>query len=234
MSIIWLTKMILSHLLTDFVLQRKSWIIDRRAKHFASLTLYLHTFITALVALLLIGFSYWMIAVVLFVTHTLIDGWKSYREANAKYFVIDQILHLIVIVICWFVTFYAIDEISDIFLNLNTNKNFWILGTAVFFLSFPCSIIIGEITKSWRKGLQNAGTLANAGRWIGMIERIVIFILILLGQYEAFGLLVAAKSIIRFTDNNRTEEKTEYLLIGTLSSICFAILTGLLVKYLLY
>lgn len=31
---IWLTKVLLSHLLADFLLQRKSWIDDRRLKKF--------------------------------------------------------------------------------------------------------------------------------------------------------------------------------------------------------
>ncbi|HEX3025142.1 MAG TPA: DUF3307 domain-containing protein, partial [Chitinophagaceae bacterium] len=46
----WLLKLLLSHLLTDFILQPKTWVEGRKQKHFASFKLYLHGFITALIA----------------------------------------------------------------------------------------------------------------------------------------------------------------------------------------
>src|SRR6478672_6690416 len=95
--IIWLVKLILAHLLTDFVLQPTSWIESRNRKHFSSVQLYLHGFVTAFVALVFIGLSYWLVALIILVTHILIDGWKSYQPAETKYFLIDQALHLIVI-----------------------------------------------------------------------------------------------------------------------------------------
>ncbi|HLZ86558.1 MAG TPA: DUF3307 domain-containing protein, partial [Puia sp.] len=58
-SHLWLTKLILSHLLTDFVLQPSSWVEDRGKKHFASRKLYLHALITAGLAFILIGWQYW-------------------------------------------------------------------------------------------------------------------------------------------------------------------------------
>ena len=47
---LWLTKLILAHLLTDFILQPSQWVKDRNEKHFASAKLYGHGLITALVA----------------------------------------------------------------------------------------------------------------------------------------------------------------------------------------
>ena len=91
-EIIWLTKLVLSHLLTDFILQQKMWIDDRKVRHFYSGYLYLHTLITTLLAWALIGWEYWIIAIIIFVTHTLIDGWKSYQQDKAKYFFIDQFI----------------------------------------------------------------------------------------------------------------------------------------------
>ena len=52
---LWLTKLVLAHLVTDFLLQPSSWVEDRRRKHFASGKLYLHVLVTALVAYVLIG-----------------------------------------------------------------------------------------------------------------------------------------------------------------------------------
>ncbi|MBC7424189.1 MAG: hypothetical protein H7334_12125 [Ferruginibacter sp.] len=49
-------------------------------------------------------------------------------------------------------------------------------------------------------------------------------------QFSSIGLLVAAKGLIRFNEKDRSEIKTEYLVIGTLMSIGLAIITGLIAK----
>lgn len=226
MQIIWLIKIILAHLLTDFVVQPASWIESRNKKHFSSVHLYLHGLITAIVALLLIGIHYWLIAIIVFVTHTIIDAWKSYQPNETKYFLIDQCLHLLVIFICWYFLFLNFDAVLSALNAINT-KNTLAMITAYVFVTFPAGILIGQLTKKWREQIAGAPALGNAGKWIGMIERIVILTLVFNNQYEAIGLLIAAKSLLRFSEANRPEVKTEYLLIGTLISITLAILTGL-------
>ena len=58
----------------------------------------------------------------------------------------------------------------------------------------------------------------------------IVFIFVLLGQYAAISLLIAAKGIIRFNEKDRPEVKTEYLVIGTLMSIVIALVVGMLVR----
>lgn len=226
MYITWLVKLILAHLLTDFVLQPTSWIESRNKKHFQSPYLYAHGLVTALVALLLIGIHYWWVVLIILVTHILIDGWKSYRSNETKYFLIDQCLHLFVNLICWYFIFLHTEDVIAAWDLINTQK-ILITITAYVFVSFPAGILIGQLTKKWREQIADAPTLGNAGKWIGIIERIVILTLVFTHQYEAIGLLIAAKSLLRFSEANRPEIKTEYLLIGTLISITIAILTGL-------
>lgn len=227
---IWLTKLILAHLVTDFILQPKSWVEDRNQKHFASFRLYLHGAITGAVALLMIGWQYWMLALVILVTHTLIDGWKSYQKVNARYFLIDQLMHLLIIVGCWYFTFIKWEDVQAAVHQLNVQSNTWKTITAFIFLTTPAGILIGQLTKKWRDKIENAESLANAGKWIGIVERIIILIFVLQGQYSAISLLVAAKGIIRFNEKDRLEIKTEYLVIGTLMSIGLAIVTGIAIK----
>lgn len=105
--LIWVTKLLLSHLLTDFILQPDSWIQQRKEKHFASGFLYLHGLVTGFVAWCFIGFNYWWVALTIFITHTVIDGWKSYRPDKVKYFLIDQLLHVLVIAGCWYALFFG-------------------------------------------------------------------------------------------------------------------------------
>lgn len=227
MYIIWLIKLILAHLLTDFVLQPTKWIESRSKKHFGSMHLYLHGLVTALVALLFIGIHYWWVALVILITHIAIDGWKSYRPNETKYFLIDQCLHLFVIFVCWYIIFLNVDDVVSAWDLINT-KSILIFVTAYVFVSFPASILIGQLTKKWRDQIPDAPTLGNAGKWIGIIERVIILTLVFNHQYAAMGLLITAKSLLRFSEANRAEIKTEYLLIGTLISITLAILVGLI------
>jgi len=232
MYIIWLIKLILAHLLTDYVLQPTTWIENRNKKHFQSVYLYVHGLLTAIVALLLIGIDYWWVILIILVTHTLIDGWKSYQPNETKYFLIDQCLHLLVILVCWYIAFLNAEDVVAAWDVINT-KDIIILITAYVFVTFPVSILIGQLTKKWREQIADAPTLGNAGKWIGIIERIVILTLVFNHQYAAMGLLITAKSLLRFSEANRAEIKTEYLLIGTLISITIAILTGLIALKLL-
>lgn len=228
-AFIWLTKLILSHLITDFMLQPKSWVNERTAKHFASPKLYMHGLLTAAVAFIITGFQYWLIAIVILVTHILIDGWKSYQKQTATYFIADQLLHLLIIIGCWYFTFFTWNDATLAWQQVNQNLSIWKTITAFVFLNAPAGILIGQLTKQWRDKLPEAENLANAGKWIGIVERIIIFIFVLYSEYSAIGLLVAAKGIIRFNEKDRQEIKTEYLVIGTLLSIALAIVTGLVV-----
>jgi Protein of unknown function (DUF3307) len=228
---IWLTKLILSHLITDFILQPKAWIIERNKKHFFSGKLYLHGFLTGLLSWIIIGWQYWLVAIVISVTHTLIDGWKSYKNPTVVYFLLDQLMHLLVIIGCWYFTFLKWSDVLSAWQQLNTQTAIWKTVTAFAFLTTPVGILIGQLTKQWRDKIADAESLANAGKWIGIIERIIILIFVLLSQYSAIGLLVAAKGIIRFNEKDRPEIKTEYLVIGTLMSMGLAIVTGLVLKW---
>ena len=225
--ITWLVKMILAHLLSDFILQPKSWIHGRNTRHFASPYLYLHGMVTAVTALLLVGFQYWLAILVIMITHILIDGWKSFQKEEVKYFLLDQLFHFLVILVCWYVIFLYPDDLVAAWEEIS-DKDSIILVTAYVFVTFPAGIFISQITKKWRDRITDGTTLGNAGKWIGIIERVIILTLVIQNQYEAIGLLIAAKSLLRFNEANRPEIKTEYLLIGTLISISLSILTGLI------
>jgi hypothetical protein len=227
---IWVTKLLLSHLITDFILQPKSWINSRNKKHFASDKLYLHGFVTGMLAWTIIGWQYWLIAIIIMITHTLIDGWKSYQKTTLTFFLIDQLLHLLIILGCWYAAFFKWSHLLMAWQQFNSQAQVWKLITSIVFLTTPAGILIGQFTSQWRDKIADADSLANAGKWIGIIERIIIFIFVMQGQYSAIGLLVAAKGIIRFNEKDRPEIKTEYLVIGTLISIGMAIATGLICK----
>lgn len=76
-------------------------------------------------------------------------------------------------------------------------------------------------------------SLPNAGKYIGIIERLFVLIFIILGRWEGIGLLITAKSVFRFNDlkESNSRKLTEYILIGTLLSFGLAIVTGLIYLY---
>lgn len=65
--------------------------------------------------------------------------------------------------------------------------------------------------------------LTDGGTWIGLLERALIFLLVMLGQFNAIGFLITAKSILRFQYANE-HSHSEVVIIGTLASFGWAIL----------
>jgi hypothetical protein len=68
--------------------------------------------------------------------------------------------------------------------------------------------------------------LREGGRQIGLLERGLIFVLILMGHPLGVGFLIAAKSILRFGTATRDQRTAEYVIIGTLASFGWAIVTA--------
>lgn len=69
---------------------------------------------------------------------------------------------------------------------------------------------------------ESAAEEARTGRWIGVLERVLVVALMMLGEYGAVGLVFTAKSLTRFDRIVKDKGFAEYYLIGTLASILFA------------
>ena len=224
-------KLLLAHLIGDFLLQPISWVKDKEDKKHKSIYLYLHIFLHFILAWILIGeqeFGFYALG--LAVLQGLIDFLKlHYQTSKTKrnWFSIDQILHLIVLIVITLL--YTKTHLE--FKNLG--NQFWIILTALILLTNPTSIIIKNIISIWTPENKNKDkSLQNAGNYIGILERLFIFSFILTGHFEAIGFLLAAKSIFRFGDLKEAKDRklTEYVLIGTLLSFGIALLIGLLVQ----
>jgi hypothetical protein len=73
------------------------------------------------------------------------------------------------------------------------------------------------------------GGLPGGGYWIGVTERSLIYLFILLGEPTGIGFLAAAKSVFRIGElkDSKDRKLAEYILIGTLLSFAAAMLVGL-------
>ncbi len=227
------TKLLLAHLLGDFVLQPTRWLIHKRAHKAGSRYLYLHILIHFLLVMLLIwDIDSWKIALVIAVSHYFIDLAKLYVSPYFKNetipFFIDQLLHLLVIYACAYH-----QELIPHTLTLISRID-WALLTAVIFVTWPAAIIMGQLLQNMARQIElDHKSLPNAGKYIGIIERIFVLVFILLDKWEAIGLLIAAKSVFRFNDlkESNSRKLTEYILIGTLLSFGIAMITGILYSY---
>lgn len=228
-----LLRLVIAHLLTDFVLQPASWVNDRINRKLRSPKLYVHALLTSIVAYVLLGnLKYWWIPVVIFVSHLLIDLWKAYQPQQIKYFIADQLLHLVVIVLIWLGLYNIWADFGSWLVNISRNNTILAILIGYIIASIPLGIIIGIATEKWRVESEvNTDGLAKAGLWIGLLERFLIFTFIIIDQYTAVGFLIAAKSILRFNDKEtNTQKKTEYVLIGTLMSFSASVLLAVIIK----
>lgn len=232
-----LIKIILAHLIVDFFLQPKKWV-DKKVKLKAkSWTLYAHVFIHGALVLILLGsLKYWLLALIILTGHLLIDLSKIYfqkKKNQIKWFLGDQLMHLVFIVLVWALWFDQMGLLRGFFLS----PEFLIIFTSVLFLTAPMAIILSVVLKPWANSIpkQENQSLENAGKYIGILERLFVLGMILIGRWEVVGFLLAAKSVFRFGDLRESKDRklTEYILIGTLISFGSAILTGLLAGFLL-
>jgi len=232
-----LVKLILAHFIGDFLLQPKSWVEEKEQLKAKSFKLYIHILIHGLLVLLVLwDLNHWLLPLLLMVSHGIIDTLKLYaqKESNkSKWFLIDQGLHILSILVLWVLLFKP-----EINLNkLTEDTGLWIYSAAILFITVVSGIVMRELMSSWSKALddRNEESLNNAGKYIGMLERIFVFIFVVTGNWEGIGFLLAAKSVFRFGDLKESKDRklTEYILIGTLLSFGIAIVTGMVVVNLI-
>lgn len=229
---IFLIKLIIAHLVGDFFLQPSSWVKDKERNKLKSGKLYLHVLVhVVLIFVVFLSFDLWKIALSVGLLHLIIDALKSIFQTkkNARIlFFVDQVLHLSSIVLVWHIFYKGYLDVSFI----NEQKT-WALIIGTLFLTMPTSIIMKVIIAKWlpESDDESPKSLQNAGKYIGILERVLIFVFILTNHFEAVGFLLAAKSIFRFGDLKESHDLklTEYVLIGTLLSFGIAIIISLMI-----
>lgn len=230
---ILLIKLILAHLIGDFLLQPSAWVDSKLKRKIASPHLYLHCMLHGVLVLALLwDLDYWLLAVWIAVIHGAIDLLKIYLQKNKNagwWFLADQALHLISLLALWAIWERPRLELFD----WMQSPTLWLYLTAFLFLSFAVGFGIQVVMANWTSDIQKEKnkSLAEAGRYIGILERLLTFVFIVTDHWEAVGFLLAAKSVFRFGDLKESKDRklTEYILIGTLLSFGIAILTGLLI-----
>lgn len=224
-----------AHLLGDFMLQTQAMVRHKQRLKARSWMLYLHCIIHGiLVYLFAPSWNLWIVPLLVIFTHFIIDLWKLNQPENAVYFIIDQALHVLVIAGLWVLFVAPAHWLPKKWWALQHSTAVWAIATGYIFVTFPLSLFLARATQRWRRqaeesGMRSSISLNEAGKWIGIFERILVYTFVITSHFEGIGFLIAAKSILRFNDikGNEARKEAEYILIGTLMSFAASIIVGL-------
>ncbi len=228
-----LLSLLMAHVIGDFYLQSDKYCKRKEESKLKSPFLYIHSVIIGILSWAFVPTVYFgLYALLIFVTHLLIDAVKSYMYMHKGLwpFLIDQITHIVIL------CFIAHQYVSQCHLPIQRLDFLDNISIPVFMLAILCclkptNILIKLILERYKIGeTESCESIKNAGALIGDLERILTLAFVLIGQYEAVGFIIAAKSLLRFKDTDTA--KTEYVLAGTLLSFGIATLLGLMVKQL--
>jgi len=229
----------LAHVLADYFLQTDALALDKNTKGFKSKFLVWHALIVFTLAWLLsFQLHFFIGAGVIAITHYLIDGFKvklnTHSVLGPHAFFIDQTMHLLIIV--GVAMLYDRFHGLDFYYELPISYNALLILSAYLLCLKPANIFIKEVFRSSKIAIamtnkeathdvSRATELPNAGKVIGILERLLALTFIMIGEYQAVGFLIAAKSILRYKDTDTL--KTEYVLIGTMLSFGIAVGLGI-------
>lgn len=218
--------LVFAHLVADFVFQTDKICRHKIDNKWKSPYQYGHAFVVfALSWLVSFEFGFWWCALIIGVSHCAIDICKSCRDENVTWFIIDQMLHIVVIAgvaTLWFTN-------AKWSVPFGIAPKYIALAVAATVCWKPANIFIRLVLQHYSVNMPKDDDGGfKAGALIGTIERWLILFFVIIQRYDALGFLIAAKSIIRFSEKEKA--KTEYVLAGTLLSVFIAVLSGIFVQ----
>ncbi|CAM3379758.1 DUF3307 domain-containing protein [Aequorivita lipolytica] len=222
----------IAHLCLDYFFQTDKLAKQKNTIGFKSSFLYWHGLACfALAWLFSLQLSFAFAAAIIAITHFLIDGFKRYLNNSKNFgryaFFIDQAAHLAILTLV--VILYERWNGINLSVDVSINFKYLLIVTGYLVCLKPANIFIREVFKVTEIQVSSDNEMPNAGKVIGVLERILTLTLIIVLQYSAVGFLIAAKSILRYGNNETL--KTEYVLIGTMLSFGIAVIAGIIINF---
>ena len=193
-----------------------------------------HSVLTAiLVYLLLSKWNLWPIAIFIGIIEFFLVWLINSKITLPEYKpAIRMAIHLLIILGLTILLFYQVKTPPD--WVICASPNFWniaVILSAVLLLSSTGGTIIGIFLLPLQKQLgEPPKGLENGGKYIGILERLLIFSFVLVNQFSGIGFLVAAKSIFRYSEIKKSSDRkeAEYIIIGTFTSFLYAMVISYL------
>jgi Protein of unknown function (DUF3307) len=228
--------LVAAHAVGDFVLQTGHMARHKRRW----LVLLRHAGVVAAVSwALCTAWTAWEIPLAVLVAHAAVDAVKARLPwKGTATLLLDQLAHLVTLVaIAWWAAdrgaalwgaeFFGDGYVEAMIVLAGATISVFagaiLIGAAVQPLVAQLEPLRqGDAARPHRRGFDNGGKL------IGELERGLIFLFVLAGQPASIGLLIAAKSVLRFGELKETEHRmeAEYIIIGTLMSFGFGSLVA--------
>lgn len=162
--------------------------------------------------------------------------WRPSLNGAAIYLV-DQALHVLIVGVATLIVVQILPPLDALWTWwLDIREIILVTAVVVAATVFPAGYLIRFLLAPWSKRLtarrDNDATgdgdidgLANAGLYLGWLERALLVAAFTAGSLTAVGLIIAAKSVARFPEfKNRAF--AEYFLMGTLLSVAIAWIGG--------
>lgn len=220
-----LAALFLAHVLADYVFQ-PGWMVEEKSR---PETLFLHFLAVALTAMVTTGQVASPAIYALALTHIAIDTIKvRFFSDTILPHLTDQALHLATLV----VTALLVPDLfqSGAYADLTWLPKAMLITAGAIYVTRAGGFAVGKLMAQF--GPNPIGeSLDKGGYWIGLLERGLIFLLLIGQMPGGIGFLVAAKSVLRF-EAAQEGPKAEWVIIGTLASFGWAIAVTLAVLFI--
>jgi len=213
--------LLFAHVLADFVLQTTWMAVAKAERHRGAMVLHVGTVgILSAVSIGAVTGAAWAALAALALVHLGIDIAKSFAPKGLGSFLADQAAHMASLVVV--ATVWPGLWAAGLWASLDWLPSAMVLVAGFVLATRAGGFVLAMLMAPW--GDVGLPGLPNGGRIIGLLERGLIFVLILTGQAEGIGFLIAAKSVLRFGTVKEESRLSEYVIIGTLASFGWAIL----------
>ncbi|HEX8277936.1 MAG TPA: DUF3307 domain-containing protein, partial [Segetibacter sp.] len=183
-----LIRLLIAHCIGDFFLQSNKAIKEKESKGVHSSSLWKHILLIIILSTAFVfSFHYWKQILVIGLSHLLIDIGKVQAQkknenkkgiVNLWLFLIDQLLHIAVIIVVWLSIVDGWVKIKFLLEAVLPDYRFVIRVLGYVVVIGPVSYLIRFLTDKWATDLDKSDDgLQDAGMWIGILERTLILTL---------------------------------------------------------
>ena len=233
---------LMAHMLGDYYFQNER-LAELKNTKISKLILHIGIYLFACIVVIVPVFSAKILisAVVVALIHAIIDLVKycyikyftRHKRASRTIYIADQVVHIASLILA--ASFMTMNQVS---INLLTifDKFINVLGTGeielisalsmLLFILKPGNITVKKLLSKYKPEECMKFTKKddrNTGEFIGILERLIIYILLLMNQFSAIGLVLTAKSVARYNKIAEDKDFAEYYLLGTLLSTVLVI-----------
>lgn len=207
--------LLMAHFLADFQFQTEK-VAQKKGRDVTYLIYHILVVWGFLVIVFILQPKSWLAVLLIGISHFILDYLKPGLTSLLGFskramFYLDQICHLLLI---FLVHHFFIQETSSL-------PQWWNILLFLILITKPTNVAFKLTFEKYQP--QTKGevdeTIAGAGATIGFLERVIMGICILFGQFASIGLVFTAKSIARYNKISEDPAFAEYYLIGSLFSI---------------